>query len=80
MYNSINNETPYPSSNNTSSVKAFGALLIIAGIGADVVSMFMIGSGGFGGITIFGTIALLAWELRFSSHFNCLQRGKVDNH
>jgi len=48
--------------NNASSTKAFGAFLIILGILADVISMFLIycdGFGAFGVITIGGTICFL---------------------
>ncbi len=49
-------------SNAGTSAKAFGAMLIIIGILADVISMFLIFSGGvsaFSVITIGGTIAFL---------------------
>jgi len=49
-------------SNPGTSIKAFGAFLMIIGILADVVSMFLImsdGFGAFGTITIIGTISFL---------------------
>jgi uncharacterized membrane protein YvbJ len=54
-----NNKT---TSNVGTSVKAFGALLIISGIVIDVISMFLIFSSSFsafGTLTIIGTIAFL---------------------
>ena len=50
------------SSDIGSSIKAFGAFLIIIGIIVDVISMFMISSSDFGSfsvLTIIGTIAFL---------------------
>lgn len=50
------------STNDTSSLKAFGAILIIIGIIADVISMFMIASSSFEAfnvVTIAGTIMFL---------------------
>lgn len=47
---------------DTSSAKAFGAVLVIIGILADVISMFMIASSSFeafSGVTIAGTIMFL---------------------
>ena len=49
-------------SNPGVSIKAFGAFLVILGILADVISMFLIfsdGFGAFGALTIGGTIAFL---------------------
>lgn len=50
------------SANDGTSIKAFGAFLIIIGIVADVISMFLISSGSFevfNAITIGGTISFL---------------------
>lgn len=55
-------ESSKPVPNDGSSAKAFGAFLVILGILADVVSMFLIFSADFAGfsvITIAGTIAFL---------------------
>ena len=55
-------EASKTTSNVGTSVKAFGAFLIILGILADVVSMFLIfsaDSAGFSVVTIAGTIAFL---------------------
>ncbi len=66
----LKNDNTSQSTANASSVKALGAFLIIAGIGADVISMFMISGSSFesfGAITIFGTIAFLAGLALFSN-------------
>ncbi len=58
------------SSSDGSSVKALGAVLIILGILADVISMFMINSsdfGSFGTITIAGTVCFLIGIALFSN-------------
>lgn len=76
---SINNETKERleaekvdsyQSPNASSTKAFGAFLLILGILADVVSMFLIysdGFGSFGAVTIGGTICFLIGLALFSN-------------
>ena len=58
----IEKEACKKDSNAGTSIKAFGALLIIIGIIADIISMFLVFSGSyasFGGIIIFGTIVFI---------------------
>ena len=55
---------------NASSTQAVGAFLMILGILADVISMFLIfsdGFGSFGAITIGGTICFLIGIMLFSN-------------
>lgn len=63
-------ETDSYKSPNASSTKAVGAFLIILGMLADVISMFLIFSsdfGSFGAITIGGTICFLLGIFLFSN-------------
>ena len=65
-----NGQTQPSSSNSASGVRALGAILLIVGIITDVVSMFMITSGSYGGfstITIIGTICFLIGLVLFAN-------------